>query len=157
MKNEYLSIKDFAIKAGITSQAVYNRISDPSLLKFVKICNGKKTISTNALSLFSTNQVDKSVDTPLQTEISQIIEILSNQLEEKDKQISVLTFQFSEKDKQISELNERLKESNELNRNNQELNRNNQILLGRQQEQTKDIEIIEPEKKSFWSRFKSKQ
>jgi hypothetical protein len=79
----------------------------------------------------------KPVDNQLTTRLNQTLKILSDQLFEKDKQ--------------ISELNERLKEANELNRNNQ-------ILIGRQQEKTKQIEeinqTISPVKKFFWDRFR---
>ena len=136
MEENYLSIKEFAGLAGVSPQAVYQRI-DKDLKEYVQVLDGKKAIDIKALELFSVQPIEQTVDNELTTVLRETLKVLSGQLTEKDKQ--------------IAELNERLKESNELNRNNQ-------ILIGRQQDQPKQIEespsIEEPEKRSFWSRFK---
>jgi len=136
MEENYLSIKEFAGLAGVSPQAVYQRI-DKDLKEYVQVLEGKKAIDIKALDLFSVQSVEQPVDNELTTILRETLKVLSGQLTEKDKQ--------------IAELNERLKESNELNRNNQ-------ILIGRQQDQPKQIEestpLPEPEKRSFWSRFK---
>lgn len=103
---EYLSIKDFAEKAGVTKQAVYSRLSSQELSSFIQVEQGKKTISIKALPLFSNKhggQVDsKESIKSFQDELMQnLIITLQKQLEEKDKQIA-------EKDKQISDLTQAL-------------------------------------------------
>lgn len=89
---------------------------------------------------------------PVDNQFKQNVQLVDNQLNNSLNQtLKILSDQLFEKDKQISELNERLKEANELNRNNQ-------ILIGRQQDQPKQIEEINqagvPVKKSFWNRFR---
>lgn len=136
MEDSYLSIKEFAGLAGVSPQAIYQRL-DKDLKEYVQILEGKKAIDVKALDLFTVQPVEQSVDNELTAILRETLKVLSGQLIEKDKQ--------------IAELNERLKESNELNRNNQ-------ILIGRQQDQPKQIEesspIEEPQKRSFWSRFR---
>lgn len=142
MEENYLSIKEFAGLAGVSTQAVYQRL-DKDLKEYVEIIDGKKAIDIKALDLFSVQPVEQPIDNELTTILRETLKVLSGQLTEKDRQ--------------IAELNERLKESNELNRNNQ-------ILIGRQQDHPKQIEESssieepekkqEPEKRSFWSRFR---
>lgn len=92
---EQLSIKEFAQRAGVSTQAIYSRLASGNLSSFVQVVQGKKTISDAALPLFSVkqdNQLDcKEVDKTLQDKTIEIlqknIEMLQNQLEEKDKQL----------------------------------------------------------------------
>lgn len=98
--SEYISIKEFAERAGVSRQAVYSRI-DRDLSSFVQVDNGKKTLNIKALELFSVKQdcqVDcsSSVNT-LQDEITlELIKTLQTQLAEKDKQIAELQRQLDE-------------------------------------------------------------
>ena len=110
--SEYISIKEFAERAGVSRQAVYSRI-DKDLSSFVKVDNGKKTIDSAALRLFSVksvNQVDcSSTVKSLQEEITlELIKTLQNQLAEKDKQLEAAAAEKAEllqrlKDAQQSE------------------------------------------------------
>ena len=90
-KDKYISIADFAEQAGVSKQAVYSRLKSQDLNKFIKLENGKKLISTNALKLFNKsssqsnfNQVGQGIES---TE-REYIESLKKQIEElqKDKQ-----------------------------------------------------------------------
>ena len=150
-KNEFLSIKDFSELAGVSNQAVYKRLNN-KLKKYVNVENGKKTINCKALELYQLKenlnveqQIEQQLNNGLKTALSDTITLLSKQLEEKDKQIA-------EKDKQISALNDHLQQS-------QRLNENNQVLIGRQQDQPKQIieDLSTQEKKSPWSRFFKKE
>lgn len=91
MKNKYISVSEFAKAAGVSKQAVYSRLKSQDLNKFIKLENGKKLISTNALKLFNKsssqsnfNQVGQGIES---TE-REYIESLKKQIEElqKDKQ-----------------------------------------------------------------------
>jgi len=112
---EYISIKDFALKVGVSPQALYQRL-DKDLKPFLKVVESKKTLNIKALELFTLKEVeqvvDKAVDKDLLKTLQATLKVLEGQLEAKDKQ--------------IADLNDRLKEA-------QELNRNNQILLGSEQ------------------------
>lgn len=50
--SEYISIAEFAEKAGVSRQTIYNRLNS-DLSSFCKIVNGKKVLNTEGLSLFS--------------------------------------------------------------------------------------------------------
>ena len=57
---DYITVKDFANLAGVSTQAIYQRI-DKDLKRFVKVENGKKLILMAALEFFKCkkeNQVD---------------------------------------------------------------------------------------------------
>jgi len=146
--NEYISIKDFASQAGVSPQALYQRL-EKDLKPYLKIIDGKKTLNTKGLELFSLKAAEQQpvqcIDKDLLKTLQETLKFLSSQLEMKDQQ--------------ILNLNERLKEA-------QELNKNNQILLGSEQSRTNPSLLIngEPhtqinsetkvEKKGIWSVFK---
>ena len=85
MNHEYISISAFAKEVNLTPQAIYKQLNN-KLKKFVKLQNGKKLISTNAFELFKSNQVDNNSNNELTT----VVELLTQQLQEKDKQIANL-------------------------------------------------------------------
>ena len=88
---EQISIKEFAERAGVSTQAIYQRINK-DLSPFLQVANGKKTLDSAALRLFSDKplkQVDcTSASKALQDEITlELIKTLQAQLAEKDKQL----------------------------------------------------------------------
>ena len=99
-QDEYISIAEFAKRAGITPQAVYKQLNnqvDNQLSTYVKVHNGKKRINIKALELFlstDVNQVDNQFNNQFnnfsQPVDNQTIEILKEQLDIKDKQIEQL-------------------------------------------------------------------
>ena len=100
-----LTIKEFAKQAGVSTQAIYQRLSK-DLAPYLQVANGKKTLDDAALALFSdkqNKQVDcASVNKSLQEESKslqdaitlELIKTLQEQLAEKDKQLA-------EKDRQL--------------------------------------------------------
>ena len=111
-EKEYLTVTEFAKLAGVSRQAVQQRITT-SLAEFVKTNEqGKKTIHRNALQFFGvevvkpneqgTTENDKANEQEskaktqgtnndiLYTALLQTVEVLQAQLETKDKQISEL-------------------------------------------------------------------
>lgn len=91
-KTEYLTVAEFAKRANLTRQAVYNQV-DKKLTKFVKSINKRKVIDSKALHEVYhieecqpvVNQVDNFVN-QLTTEIA----FLKEQISTKDKQIESL-------------------------------------------------------------------
>ena len=90
-KDRYISIADFAKRAGVTKQAVYSRQKSQDLNKFIKLENGKKLINTKALELFNKSSSQSSfnqVEQGLESTEREYIESLKKQIEElqRDKQ-----------------------------------------------------------------------
>lgn len=96
---EYLSIKEFAEKAGVSTQAVYARLGK-DLQPFSKIEYGRNAVSTEALPLFSYKE--KENDSIIDWQL--VLKSLQAQLEVKDNQIHEKDKQLHEKDKQIEKL-----------------------------------------------------
>lgn len=91
--DEYMSVAEFADRAGCSKQAVYQQLNK-KLKPYVKVIDGKKTINSKALrevygkEIQPENQsVVKEVDQELNKEL---IDLLKTQIEEKDRQIEDL-------------------------------------------------------------------
>ena len=66
--NDYLSIKEFSICAGVSKQAIYKQL-ETRLKPYTKIENGKKFISKTALELFNQSQPSSQPESqPIQPE-----------------------------------------------------------------------------------------
>lgn len=112
MEETYISIKEFAELAGVSRQAIQQRL-ETSLAEFVKANEqGKKTISTKALQLFGSqkskaneqgteekckaNEQESKAkkqgtnEDILYSALLQTVEILQGQLAAKDRQIEAL-------------------------------------------------------------------
>lgn len=110
---EYLSVKDFAKLAGVTKQAVYQRLNT-DLSSFVKLENGKKCIAKDALQLFQSNSSKGDQESLIVKAYESTLTVLKSQLEVKDLQIKALN-------DRLEEMSKRLEEQVELNKNNQML------------------------------------
>lgn len=144
----YITIKDFAQRAGVSTQAVYQRL-DKDLQSYFKLVDKRKMIEESALELFAppqvVKQIDKEIDNDLSSTLQETIKLLSSQLSEKDEQIREKDRQIQRKDEQIEKLNERLAEAFELNKNNQ-------VLIARGQEpkrlEAQTVEVVNQEGES---------
>lgn len=87
---ELLTIKEFAERAGVSTQAIYQRIAK-DLQPYLQVKNGKKWLDSEALQLFGASdckQVDCKENTNLQSDfLIKTLEVLREQLAEKDKQL----------------------------------------------------------------------
>ncbi len=132
---EFLTISEFATKAGVSRQAVYKQLTT-KLTNYVKVDNGKKLINKEALELFV-----NSVDTPgdnirAQNDnlLSSVIETLQQQLKAKDEQIEAL----QEQNKRLAEL----------------MTETLQISKAAQTLQAGQMMLDAPKEKKKWSLFK---
>ena len=92
MNKKYLAVSEFAKLAGVSKQAIYQRLNT-SLKDFVKVEQGKKVIDSAALSLFSPDYTYQEDETPAQTDSTieqELVQLLKAQLEAKDSQIAEL-------------------------------------------------------------------
>lgn len=119
---EFVSIKEFSKRAGISPQAVYKQLEN-KLQGYWKEVDGKKVLSLKALELFKSNQNDNA----LLNELTSIVNVLKEQLAAKDKQ--------------IAELSEALKNSQQLVSQAQQL-----------QAAAEQKLLEAPKKKPFWRR-----
>ena len=101
-KPEYLTIKDFAKAANVSTQRIYQRLAK-DLQPFCKTENGKKYLSSEGLKLFGKED--------LQADLPNNVQGLTNTLQDT---IAVLREQLEAKDKQITELTETAVEKKEL-------------------------------------------
>lgn len=153
----YITIQQFSALAGVSRQAIYQRL-DKDLQKYCKVVDNKKMLNIEGLELFVVNEVvkqvdkvDKKVDNLLDKKltdeslkgleikenyISDLTKNLDKQLTNKDKQFTDL---LESKDKIISELiknyDKQLSAKDmqiaELTQTLREMNKNNQFLLAK--------------------------
>lgn len=140
-EKDYLTVKEFADKAGISVQAIYQRLNK-DLKPFLNLYKGKKTINSKGLELFKTTENSKAVGQDFQADFKAILNSLNSQMEIKDKQ--------------INDLNERLDQALKLNENQQILLRNEQekSLLLQHQTELNEGKMIEKRKSLLEKIFK---
>ena len=63
MTEQYLSVKDFASAAGVSTQRIYQRL-DTNLQPFVKTIKGKRLLSVDGLELFKNQDLQKNASPP---------------------------------------------------------------------------------------------
>lgn len=138
-KTNYLKISDFATKAGVSRQTIYNDLTG-KLTDFVKVIDGIKMLDIQALSLYGVKDTVK-LDSQFTVKFdNDLTAFLQRQIEEKDKQIESLyklldkeKEAVKEKDNQIQEYAEHIREQEkrlaDLLEQAQQLNYNNQVLL----------------------------
>lgn len=85
---EYISIADFAERAGVSRQAIYKRL-DKDLKTFVDTVDGKKLIDTNALRLFETTSQPTTVEQPRDNLTTETIgKLLTEQVNRLNNQLT---------------------------------------------------------------------
>ena len=105
LPNKFISVKEFAKLAGVSSQSVYKKLNN-KLQTYSTVVDNKKVIDTTALwevygieefnpnsTKFATNSTNDStkVERVESDSLNQeLIQMLKKQLDEKDKQISEL-------------------------------------------------------------------
>lgn len=93
-QNEYLSIKEFADAAGVSKQAVYQRLTG-TLKPYVSIKDGVKYLNIRALELYNGDDAVKKLKKNNQEEsnsvqVDSMVELLKRELDQKNKQIDEL-------------------------------------------------------------------
>lgn len=107
-KDEYISIAEFAERAGVSKQAVYKRI-DKDCKPWLKVENGKKLINTKALKFFNIQPKDT-------------VETAKEMLEEtRQGYIDFLKHLVDEKNEQIKSLSKTIENDQELIKREQEI------------------------------------
>lgn len=173
MGAEYLSIKDFAKRAGVSQQSLYKRLNklNNQLNNYIKLVDNQKMIDIRALQEVYGIEVEQPiqpfiqpVEQPIQPLLQATIESLSKELERKSEELKAKDKQYSDlvasmeeqlkvKDKQIEHYGKLLDQEQHLNAMNHE-----KILLleSKLEEPTESVEPDEEPPKGFWSRFLKK-
>ena len=158
----YITIKEFAEKAGVSQQAIYKQV-ERKLKNYVKLVDNQKMIDIKALQEVYGIEVEQPlqpntqpVEQPIQSANQQIIDrllfdMLQEELQKKNEQIETL--------QQIIKENE-LKHHESLMQSQQNLEREQQLhLLSKQRilelesKQTEESMQEQKERKGFWSRL----
>ena len=171
MGAEYLSIKDFAKRAGVSQQAIYKQV-ERKLNNYVKMVENQKMIDIRALQEVYGVEVEQPiqpkiepVEQPIQpnfdsilSQNQQMIDMLKEQLEAKDKQIENLQKQKDEMEKQHHdekmELISTLNESQENLKLAQMLQANaEKKVLQLEESKQEPVEPDEEPPKGFWAKI----
>lgn len=123
MKDEYLSIAEFAKRAGVTRQTVYRKLSH-ELQEYVTECDNVKVINIKALELFGVTESYKDVTATVtdfvtyfdnqNKTLSHLVDVLEGDLAAKNDQIAAKDHQIEAKDRQIEAKNKQIEDLTRL-------------------------------------------
>ena len=93
-QKEYLNIKEFADIAGVSKQAVYQRLTG-TLKPYVSVKDGVKYLNIRAVELYKGDDAVKKLKKNNQEEsnsvqVDSMVELLKRELDQKNKQIDEL-------------------------------------------------------------------
>ena len=149
MGAEYLSIKDFAKRAGVSQQAIYKQV-ERKLNNYVKMVENQKMIDIRALQEVYGVEVEQPIQPKIEPVEQPIQPNFDSILSQNQQMIDMLKEQLEAKDKQIENLQKLLDQEQHLNAMNHE-----KILLleSKLEEPTEPVEPDEEPPKGFWTRF----
>lgn len=161
--NQYISVKEFAQRAGISVQAVYKGLNN-RLNSYVKLVDNQKTIDIRALQDIYGIEIEQPIQPELSTNSIEdltndndiVIDTLLKQIEILQKELDVKNEQLKEKDNQMAALNERLEEGHRLLDQQQQLQameKKIQVLENRQEDVVEPVEEHQ-ETKHWWEIWK---
>lgn len=138
-EKELLTVKEVADYAGVSVQAVYNRL-EKDFKPYLKIEKGKKRLNKEVLQLFETEK--NSSD--FKENFKPILNLLEKQNEQLQRELDI-------KNKQIEELNLRLAEAHKMAEQAQQLHGADKALELKEAQEPKLLEEQKPKKRwQFW-------
>lgn len=117
MNGKYMTVSEFAEKAGVSKQTIYDQMQDGKrLAPYKRRVNGKKMIRADALSYYIPGAAD---DPELETEAAPgadnpLVTLLMEQIKTKDDQLRAKDEQIAEKDKQLTAKDEQIKSMTDM-------------------------------------------
>ena len=149
MENNLLTVKEFAEKAGVSTQAIYQRL-DKDLRDYCKVIGKRKMLDIRGLELFQKQE-------PLQAEKQEDSKEVDKELiKTLQATLQTLTEQLAVKDRQIEALNERLAEALATTSQSHYLAAQAQQQITAGQEAAVEAEVVTAEskrKRSWFSRL----
>lgn len=131
LDKQYLTVAQVAEKAGVTKQAVYQRLNK-DLNKYVKVIDNKKMLNISVLNEFEVKSIEQANSQELNNDLTSTLNTLNNVVETLKQQLQV-------KDEQIKDLNNRLEQA--LNNQSQD----NYIMMAQQQNKLLDTTKVSNE------------
>lgn len=149
--DEWISVKEFSERAGISVQAVYKQLNK-KLKPYLTVMNGTKMLNIKALE----EVYEKTEDEPIKPKVDEwLLNQLLNQLEEKDRQINELHRLLANTQMQLSEslhtvqmLEDKQKAEQQEEQKEQEVEPDRT-----EDEEIKPVSTEKNEKKTWWKRF----
>ena len=145
METEYLSIKDFAERVGVSQQAIYKQV-ERKLNNYVKMVENQKMIDIRALQEVYGVEVEQPIQPKIEPVEQPIQPNFDSILSQNQQMIDMLKEQLEAKDKQIENLQKLLDQEQQLNAMNHE-----KILL-LESKLEEPTEPVEPQK-GFWAKL----
>lgn len=152
--DEWISVKEFSERAGISVQAVYKQLNK-KLKPYLTVMNGTKMLNIKALE----EVYEKTEDEPIKPKVDErLLNQLLNQLEEKDRQINELHRLLANTQMQLSESLHTVQMLEDKQKAEQQEEQKEQEV---EPDRTEDEEIKpvstesteKNEKKTWWKRF----
>ena len=124
--DKYVSIKEFSRLANVSVQSIYKRLSSPDnrLNDYFKQVEGQKMLDIQALKDIYNMEVKQPEFNNVE-----IVGILKQQLEVKDKQLETMAEQLQAKDKQLSDVVNQLTDTIQALKQSQVLQANSEKKL----------------------------
>lgn len=150
VENQYISVKEFAQRAGKSVQAIYKGLNN-RLNQYVKLVDNQKMLDIRALQEVYGIDVEQPIKPELSTDSTEdstndiVIDTLLEQIEILRNELDVKNEQIKEKDKQISDTLRALDQAQQL----QAMAESKVKLLEKVVEPISEPEP-EPKKKKWW-------
>lgn len=135
-KGEYITIAEFAEKAGVSKQAIYQRLNK-GLKEYSRVVDGVKMLDLRALEKLYGKEPEQGIE----QEIDKDSKVNS---QENQDVIKALLEQLNVKDQQIADLSARLAEAHKLAEEEQKSHGRTQMLLVEKEHQ---LQLIEDQRK----------
>lgn len=156
-EKDFLTVKEFAERAGISTQRVYQLLAK-DLQSYCKVIGNTKYINISALERFTAKPICKDLQEDLPSDLQALTKSLQDQIDTLQKHNDLLTQQLEVKDKQINTLTESLQATTAALTSAQALHAGTiQGQLTIQSERSDDVPLTEEAKTGFFKRiFKRK-
>ena len=153
MGAEYLSIKDFAKRAGVSQQSLYKRLNklNNQLNNYIKLVDNQKMIDIRALQEVYGVEVEQPIQPKIEPVEQPIQPNFDSILSQNQQMIDMLKEQLEAKDKQIESLQKLLDQEQHLNAMNHE----KILLLESKLEEPNEVDPKESDEqqKGFWAKI----
>lgn len=154
---EYISIKEFAERAGVSPQAIYKRLNQVGnqLINYIKPVGNQRMLNIRALQDIYGIEVDNQnqpVEQPVVNfsqpdQMQNQIRVLQEQLNVKDQQLREQAERDQKKDEQIRKLQDQLIEQDQ--RHHEQIKAMQELL-----NQEQKLHLLTVQHESIWQRIK---